>query len=189
MGTAAPSPLCVPSMNLRTAYNFPFLAAQVTAAARTNINSVARHGSMTSRHTFLMSVVCTVFNSCKHGCAINSSISSVTERSGNPAKFNFKCISNSWWISPLNSGATTSSNSFSLSNKDRKRGVARTRTTLLLSVKHDSGSVVKNNPAFGYCSRPLHVGRTRLLWHLGILKSPEGVTFCMTKYPLADVNK
>ena len=33
-GTAAPSSLCVPSMNLRTAYNFPFLAAHVTAATR-----------------------------------------------------------------------------------------------------------------------------------------------------------
>ena len=94
-GTTAPSSLCVPSMNLRTVYNFPFLAAQVISATRTYIKSVARQGSMTSRHTFLMSVVCTVFNSCKNGGAINSSISSVTERSGNPAKFNFKCISNS----------------------------------------------------------------------------------------------
>ena len=51
------------------------------------------------------------------------------------------------------------------------------------------GRVSRIIPHSAVVAVPLHVGLNQQIWHPGILKSPAGVTFCITKSPLADVSK
>ena len=177
------------SKHFFNAYSFPIFRAQPNNNNSPRLIKVAPHGKITSLQIFFTIVVWTSSTSCINGCTTATNISSVIRRSGNPAKFNFKCDNKFWWTSTISSGGITSSKSLNTSNNGRSKGVGKIRTRSLDSWIHVRVSGVRNKPAFASCNLPLQEGFTKQLWHPGTRISPCSVKFWIVKSRFADVKR
>ena len=170
-------------------YSFPILRAQPNNNSNPSVSRLVPCGRRSSIQIFITIILYTSWTSCINGCTTAASISIVTLRSSNHAKFSFRCDNIFWWISAINSRKITSSNFFNPSNNDRKRGMGKSWTSSLDFLKKLRRSRMRNKPAFRSCNLPLLDGFTRQFWYPKSRISPYSVKSCIVNSPFADVNR